>query len=84
MKATLKLFATLSKFLPAESRRTSCLELELAPGTTLQELIARYRIPPELCSLLLINGTFIPPGERATRVLTDGDAVAIWPPVGGG
>ena len=84
MKATLKLFATLSKYLPAEARKTSCIDLELATGTTLLELIAQYRIPPELCALMLLNGVFIPPGERVTRILSEGDTVAIWPPVGGG
>jgi molybdopterin synthase sulfur carrier subunit len=84
MKASLKLFATLSKYLPPEARKTSCLELELAPGTTLHELLAQCGIPPEHCALLLINGVFVPPPERDSRVLSEGDIVAIWPPVGGG
>ena len=84
MKATLKLFATLSKYLPAEAQKTGCVELEPATGTTVQELITHSRIPPELCALVLINGVFIPSLERVTRILSEGDIVAIWPPVGGG
>ena len=84
MKATLKLFATLSKYLPAEAQKSRFVELELESGTTFVEVIARFRIPPELCSLVLINGVFVPPAERTTRILTEGDIVAIWPPVGGG
>jgi sulfur carrier protein ThiS len=84
MRATLKLFATLSKYLPAEVRKSSCVELELEPGTTFQEVIARFRIAPEMCSLVLVNGVFIPPAERISRILSEGDIVAIWPPVGGG
>ena len=84
MTVTLKLFATLARLLPAQAQKTNCLELSLEPGTTLQALIACHRIPPELCALVLINGVFIPPEERASRILSDGDAVAIWPPVGGG
>ena len=84
MKATLKLFASLSKFLPQEARRTSCLALELEPGTTVQSLIERYRIPPELCALVLVNGIFVPSTDRAARVMVEGDVLAIWPPVAGG
>lgn len=84
MKATLKLFATLSKLLPAEAQRTSRVDLELEPGTTVQDLIDRYRIPPDQCALVLVNGAFVAPADRATRILAEGDTVAIWPPVGGG
>lgn len=84
MKATLKLFATLSKFLPAEAQRTSRIDLELEPGTSVQSLIDRYRIPPEQCALVLVNGAFVAPADRATKLLAEGDTLAIWPPVGGG
>ncbi|HPS69100.1 MAG TPA: MoaD/ThiS family protein [Holophaga sp.] len=84
MKATLKLFATLSRFLPAEAQRTSRVEVDLGPGTTVQGLIDRYRIPPDLCALVLVNGLFVDQAERAARILAENDTVAIWPPVGGG
>jgi molybdopterin converting factor small subunit len=84
MKAILKLFASLSKHLPPEGQRTNCIELELEPGTTVQVLIERYRIPPEQCALVLVNGVFLEPAGRAASVLVDGDVLAIWPPVAGG
>jgi thiamine biosynthesis protein ThiS len=84
MKAVLKLFASLSKFLPPEAQRTNCLELELEPGTTVQGLIERYRLPPDLCALVLVNGDFVPLDDRAARFLNEGDVLAIWPPVAGG
>jgi len=84
MKASLKLFASLSKHLPAEAQRTSCLQLDLPPGTTVQQVIAHQGIPPELCSLVLLNGLFIPPEERVSRHVSEGDVLAIWPPVAGG
>jgi sulfur carrier protein ThiS len=34
--------------------------------------------------LVLVNGAYVPPGERARLALRDGDALAIWPPVAGG
>jgi len=33
---------------------------------------------------VLINGVFVPPDERATSVLRDGDVLAVWPPIAGG
>ena len=84
MKVTLKLFASLLAYLPAECRRTSRVDLELVPGATLQELIDRFRLPPGSCALVLVNGAIVPPGARDGRVLAPDDVVAIWPPVGGG
>lgn len=84
MKIALKLFATLGKLFPAAAQHPNGLELELAPGTTVQELITGQRIPPDLCALVLVNGIYIPPSDRATWALAQGDTVAIWPPVGGG
>jgi len=84
MQVALKLFATLGKLLPAAAQHPNGLELELAPGTTVQELIAAQRIPPDLCALVLVNGVYIAPSERAAWALAQGDTVAIWPPVGGG
>lgn len=84
MKVTLKLFATLSRHLPPESQKTSRWDLDLEPGTTVQGLIAGCRIPPEQCALVLVNGAFVSLPERETRRLSEGDVVAIWPPVGGG
>ena len=84
MKATLKLFATLTAHLPTEARRAGLVELEVAPGATVADLIEAHRLPPALCALTLVNGVFVGPPDWAGRVLSEGDALAIWPPVGGG
>jgi sulfur carrier protein ThiS len=84
MRITLKLFANLVKHLPPESLRTSQLDLEAREGTTLLELIRRFQVPLELCAMVLVNGVFIPQEDLASRLLEEGDVVAIWPPVGGG
>ena len=83
MKVVFKLFATLTDLLPAE-RSGNALELEVPPGTTVQELIDRYRVPAKLAHLVLVNGAFVPPGERTTRELADKDELAVWPPIAGG
>ena len=84
MKVRLKLFATLTAHLPPEARRAGLVDLEVAPGTTVQGLIQQHRLPPQLCTLVLINGLFISPQEQSGWALNEGDVLAIWPPVGGG
>jgi sulfur carrier protein ThiS len=84
MKVTLKLYATLTDFLPTEARQRNALELDLEPGTTVTQVIAAQNLPQKLCHLVLIDGLFIPPGERDMRILADGETLAIWPPIAGG
>ncbi|MBL8481356.1 MAG: MoaD/ThiS family protein [Rhodocyclaceae bacterium] len=84
MKVTLKLYATLSDYLPEAARASNALPLDVAEGTTPAALIEAHRLPEKLCHLVLINGAFVPPGARASRALTEGDVLAIWPPIAGG
>jgi sulfur carrier protein ThiS len=84
MRITFKLFATLQDYLPAEAKKTNALMLELEAGMTVQQLIERFSLPQKLCHLVLIDGHFVPPAERAARALQDGETLAIWPPVAGG
>ena len=84
MKVALKLYATLSDFLPAEAHKTNRLDLDVEPGTTPADLIQRFGLPNQLCHLVLIDGVFVPPAARVGRVLQDGEVLAIWPPVAGG
>lgn len=83
MKITFKLFATLTDYLPAE-RRYNAVELELDPATTIGDLVARFQLPVKLVHLVLVNGVYVDPAARASRTLSDGDVLAIWPPVAGG
>lgn len=83
MKIAFKLFASLTDYLPAE-RKGNRLELDVEPGTTVGDMIDRYRVPRESAHLVLVNGVFVPPGMRATRALAEGDELAIWPPIAGG
>jgi len=84
MKVTLKLYAMLADYLPDEARRNNALELELESGTTVAVCIEHLKLPPKLCHLVLIDGVFVPPGARSSRVLAEGNALAIWPPIAGG
>lgn len=84
MKVTLKLYATLSDYLPTEARKTNAVELDLSAGTTVAACINDLNLPPKLCHLVLIDGIFVPPGARPSRALSEGETLAIWPPIAGG
>ena len=84
MRAVLKLYASLTDFLPVEARLDNRIELDLAPGTTVQDLIERFRLPPPLCRVVLLDGVFVPPEQRSVRALKEDEVLAIWPPVAGG
>ena len=88
MRITFKAFATLGDYLPREHeghrRSGNELPMDVAEGTTLQAVIDRFPLPRALVHLVLVNGEYILPSERAAHVLREGDAVAIWPPIAGG
>ena len=81
---TLKLFASLTKYLPDAYRRAREMPLEIAPGATIATIIAPLGMPEPLVKLVLLNGVFVPPEARATQQFKDGDVLAIWPPIAGG
>ena len=84
MRVTLKLYATLTDHLPAHARRDNAVELDLAGEETIATAIAPFALPKRLDHLVLVNGVFVPPDERARHALRDGDVLAIWPPIAGG
>jgi sulfur carrier protein ThiS len=84
VRCTVKLFAGLAGHLPGGARGGNRFELELPDGATVLEAIQHLRLPPEQCAIVLRNGAFVEPAERAWRILGADDLLAIWPPVGGG
>jgi sulfur carrier protein ThiS len=84
MQITFKLYASLGDYLPADRRRGNELPLEVPEGATIDQVIAPFNLPSKLVHLVLVNGHYVPPAERATRPLQAGDVLAIWPPVAGG
>lgn len=81
---TFKLFATLQDYLPPEAKKTNALVLEVDEATTVEQIVKRFGLPEKLVHLVLIDGHFVPPEDRAGRVLRAGETLAIWPPIGGG
>jgi len=83
VRITLKLLALLTDYLP-QPRQGHQLQLEVPADTTIQDVVQRFRLPEKLVHLVLVDGVYIEPTQRATRVLRDGETLAIWPPVAGG
>jgi sulfur carrier protein ThiS len=84
MQITFKLYASLGEYLPADRRQGNAIPLTVAPGDTIAQVIEPFKLPMKLVHLVLVNGVFVPPQERATRTLQEGDVLAIWPPIAGG
>ncbi len=84
MKVTFKAYAMLADHLPASARSTNALDVDVPEGTTIVDLIDRFGLPRKMCHLVLIDGRFVPPGERAGRALREGETLAVWPPIAGG
>jgi sulfur carrier protein ThiS len=88
VEITLKLFATLSDYLPQELngrvRVHNELPLDVVEGATVQQVIDQMHLPPRMVHLVLVNGLYVPLAGRATYALNAGDALAVWPPIAGG
>ncbi len=80
---TLKLFAMLERWLPEGARRNE-IRLAVPAGTTPADLVATLDLPVALCALVLVDGVFVEPERRSTRVLVSGETLSIWPPIAGG
>lgn len=80
---TLKLYASLSSYLPDGHERNQAT-VPVAPGTTVLQLLDERRLPREACHLVLVNGVYQAPSARASVQLKTYDVVAVWPPVAGG
>jgi sulfur carrier protein ThiS len=84
MMITFKLYAGLTEYLPTDRRIGNQMPLEVATGATIEQVIEPFHMPARLVKLVLVNGVYVPPEERGTRTLIEGDVLAIWPPVAGG
>jgi molybdopterin synthase sulfur carrier subunit len=84
MNITFKLFATLTDYLPPEARRSNQVTLDVEQESSISQIIEPFGMPPKLVHLVLVNGKYIKPEDRAITTLAEGDVLAIWPPVAGG
>lgn len=83
MKVKLKLYATLTDYLPAGSHNNQ-VDIEVAATDSVAAILDRFHVPPRSIHLVLVNGNYVEPGERGTRCLSPDDQLAVWPPIAGG
>ena len=79
MTVEVRLFATLTQFLPSGSKAGSAV-LDLPDGATISDVTRRLRIPADLECVVLLNGT----NAEASARLRGGDVIDIFPPLAGG
>jgi sulfur-carrier protein len=84
MRITFKLYASLTQYLPADARQSNQVSIEVDAAAPIAKIIEPYGLPHKLVHLVLVNGHYVQPEERLTRVLQEGDVLAIWPPIAGG
>ncbi len=75
IKIDLKLFATLSRYLPENADA-----YEVDENKTVEELILDIGLPSGLVKLIFINGK----QQKESYLLKADDRVGLFPPVGGG
>ena len=78
-----KHFAGLMVYLPPGTTDHG-VSIEVADGTTIPELIDRFKVPTEKAHLVVCNGVIIHRTRREQVQLREGDVIAMWPPVAGG
>jgi sulfur carrier protein ThiS len=85
LKVVLKLYASLTDYLPQQGRdQRHAVDVEVPAQTTIDAVIERFNLPRRSVHLVLVNGVYVAPAQRASRTLAEGDHLAIWPPVAGG
>lgn len=72
---SIHLFATLANFQPDNADK-----YPIEPGTSVQDILIKLRVPLEDVRLVFINGVKGAMGS----IPQDGDRVGVFPPVGGG
>jgi molybdopterin converting factor small subunit len=82
VRVTVKLFASLGRHLPRGAVQNAA-EIEVPDGASPRDIIALLAVPPEHCHLVLRNGRHLDEQGRGAA-LSEGDTLAIWPPVAGG
>ena len=79
MKVTLKLFASLRRYLPEGHNGVSCT-LELSDGAKVEDVFNKLNIAENQPQIILVNGLFC----GSDQDLKEADILSVFPPVAGG
>ena len=83
MKIQFKTGGLFVEHLPAGSTGNTA-ELDVSDGATPMDVMRQLNMPTDENYLVSLNGEVVIISERATRVLSENDHLAIMPPLKGG
>ena len=78
-KVEVRLYAALRRYAP-QLKLGEAMELNLKEGATVQQLYTMLNIPRDEVKRVIVNGI----ARDHSYALSDGDRIAIFPPVAGG
>jgi len=65
--------------------KNNAIEIEVDENITLHQVIDLFSVDHKDAHLVLVNGVYFDhEGREKKGALTEGDVVAVWPPVAGG
>ena len=79
MKMTLKLYGGLEKYLPENASQNQAV-VKIEQNLDVEQLLKSYGVPLDRCHLVMVNGVHLKPEERSTKILSESDSLAVWPP----
>ena len=79
MKISVKLLTTYRKNLPEGTKGNTCT-LEVPESTRVAEILARFEIPDDASSVVLVNGH----SSEGNQPLQEGDEVCVYSAMAGG
>ncbi len=81
MNVTVKMSGLIAQFVPGSA---DGVEMSLIDGATVNSLMTRLGLPGEDTYLVIVNDSTVPKDKRSNHKLSDGDRIAIVPPLKGG
>jgi molybdopterin synthase sulfur carrier subunit len=79
IRVNVRLFATLRRFFPDYNPEKG-MDIKVEEGSTIENLIQSLQLPEKEAKVILINGK----SKKTSDVITDGDQINIFTPIGGG
>ena len=79
MLVQIKLIATYQKLLPPGTKG-NVISMDVPEGTTVEQVMARFEVPLDDTSVILLNGLTVP----LDTPLSDGDTAAAFSAIAGG
>jgi molybdopterin converting factor small subunit len=79
MQVEVRLYATLRRQAPTDAV-TGVFSVNVSAGSTIIELLRTIQVDPDEVHMIMVNGISV----TFEQVLSEGDRVGLFPPVGGG